>query len=82
MNPILRISLATAVAGGLSWFLGKIVIDGIRTGSIRHTDSSKVCRRQEHPFGFWCLVALFTGFIVLFIADWILTVSDAIGKMK
>jgi len=82
MMQIIRLVVVTAVAGGLGWFLGKTVFQGITTGVIRHTDSERVCRRDHNPAGFWSLVVLFSGFVVLLGAGWVFAVLDAVRKMK
>ncbi len=81
MVELARIILATAFAGSLSWFLGTILFAGLKTGSIRHTDSTSVCRRDRHPLAFWALTALFAGMIVLLAAVWVSILIDAAGKM-
>jgi hypothetical protein len=82
MMQILRIIVVSAIAGWLCWWLGKTVIDGIRTGKIHHTDSTKVCCRNRNPAGFWALVALFTGFVAMFAWAWGFSVIDAVRKMN
>lgn len=81
MIQALRIIVATVVVLGLAWLLGKTVVDGIRTGAIRHTDSTSRCQRQKNPIGFWTLVLLFSGLAVIFTGVWIWAVMDAIRKM-
>ena len=72
-----RIIGATLILGLLSWFLGRTVIEGLKTGSIRHTDSTQKCSRNENPIGFWSLILLFVGFVVMFIAVWMWVVTSA-----
>jgi hypothetical protein len=82
MIEMFRIILVSLVAGWLSWFLGMTVLRGIRTGAIHHTDSTKVCRREKNPVGFWSLVALFSGMVIMFISAWGFVVIDALNKLK
>ncbi len=82
MTDVLRIILVSALAGWFSWFLGKTVFEGIRTGAIRHTDSTKVCKRQKNPIGFWALVSLFAGLVLMFVIVWGFMVIDAVKKLK
>ena len=82
MIQLIRIIVATVVAAGLAWFLGKTVIDGIRTGAIRHTNSTTRCQRQKNPIGFWILVVMFSGMSVIFASVWIWAIMDAIRKMR
>ena len=60
---IFRLILAAGIFGWAVWFLGGVVIRGIQTGAIRHTDSTRMCRRDKNPAGFWALVILFCAFI-------------------
>jgi hypothetical protein len=82
MIQIVRLIFITSIAGGLVWFLGKTIFQGIKTGAIRHTDSTQVCRKDKNPAGFWALIVLFCGFIVLLGTVWAFAVFDALRKMK
>lgn len=78
---ILRLLVVTLFAGWFCWFLGTTVIDGLKTGAIRHTDSTKRCRKDQNPFGFWSLVVLFTAFVMAAAVTWFLVVSDVIRSV-
>lgn len=80
MAEIVRLVVVTAVAGWLVWFLGATVIQGIRTGAIRHTDSIRACRRGTNPVGFWALVLLFSALIVGIGSVWIVAVVDTFAR--
>ena len=82
MIQIIRLIVVTVVAGGLVWFLGRTVIQGIQTGAIRHTDSIRACRRDKNPAGFWALVALFSAFTIGIGSAWAFAVVDAIRRMR
>jgi hypothetical protein len=82
MMQILRAIVVTVIAGWFSWFLGKTVIEGIRTGAIRHTNSTQICRRKDNPIGFWSLVILFSGFVAMFILVWSWAVVGVAKEMK
>ncbi len=58
-----RLIAVTAICGGLSIFLVRVVFSGLRSGRIAHTDSSSFCKKQENPLGYWTLVILFTATI-------------------
>lgn len=79
---ILRIIVVTIIAGWLCWFLGKTIVHGLRTGAIRHTDSTSTCRRDKNPIGFWCLVVFFSAIVIGFATEWVFIVADAVRKMK
>jgi len=59
----LRLILVNVVFLGLSYYLGKNVFIGLKTGIIRYTYSQKICKRNERPFFYWFLVILFTTII-------------------
>jgi len=82
MMQLLRIVGVSAIAGWLCWLLGKTVIDGIKTGKIHHTDSTKVCHRKRNPAGFWALVLIFIGFVAMLAWVWVFTVAEALRTMK
>ena len=82
MMQIIRLIVVTIIAGGLIWFLGRTVVAGITSGAIRHTDSTRTCRRDKNPAGFWALVALFSGFIFAIGFVWVFAVVDVIGNMR
>jgi len=52
MIQIARIIIVTFVIGWLAWILGRTLVDGLRTGKIRHTDSKKRCDRKKNPLGY------------------------------
>ena len=79
---LLRILFATVVAGWFCWFLGKTVLDGLRTGSIRHTDATTTCKRDTNPFFFWFLVALFSAFVLMFALGWVSVIADAVSRLR
>ena len=62
MNWLGFITLS-AICGGLSILLGRVVFFGLQSGRIAHTDSSSFCKRQENPLGYWALVILFSAII-------------------
>jgi hypothetical protein len=82
MIQIIRLVVVTAAAGWLVWFLGRTVIKGIKTGAIRHTDSTRRCQRDQNPTGFWALVLLFTVFIIGIGSGWCYAVFDAFRQMR
>ena len=73
-----RLLVVTLFAGWVCWYHGTTVIDGLKTGSIRHTDSTSRYRRDEDPFGFWSTVVMFTAFVVATAVAWFLVVSDLV----
>jgi len=79
---MLRIIFVTMVAGWFCWFLGKTVIHGLRTGAIRHTDSTRTSRRDQNPLGFWSLVIFFTVIVLDFAIGWLFVVADAVKKIQ
>jgi hypothetical protein len=78
MIQILRFIIISLAAGWLSWFLGRIVLNGIKTGALHHTNATAVCKRQRNPFGFWALTSLFALFIIILLTVWVLVLMDAL----
>lgn len=76
---LLRLLVVTAATWGLFAYLAWVVVDGLRTGAIRHTDSSKRCRRADNPAGFWALVALFSLFAAGAAACWLMAVVNILS---
>ncbi len=58
---LLRIALASLACGALAIFLGRVLLIGLRTGKIAHTDTASFCDRKKNPLGYWLLVGLFSG---------------------
>lgn len=79
IGALLRLVLATAVTWPLAVYLARVVLDGLRTGAIRHTDSSKRCRRADNPAGFWALVVLFSLFAAASAVCWFMAVVNIVA---
>ncbi len=77
MIQIVRVIVVTLVIGGVAWVLGWALVDGLRTGKIRHTDSRRKCDRKKNPFGYWALVCLFCGLLALLGWAWVKATGDA-----
>jgi hypothetical protein len=81
MIEIARIIIVTFVIGWLGWFLGRTLVDGLRTGKIRHTDSKSRCDRKKNPLGYWALVCFFAGLLGLLGWVWVKATTDAWTKI-
>jgi hypothetical protein len=59
--PILRLMVGQIIS---TLFLGPWltveVVMALKTGRIRHTDSTQVCTKTQEPAKFWVIVTLFT----------------------
>jgi hypothetical protein len=62
--------IVSLVCGWFVYFLGRILISALRSGVIRHTDSSKSLVRSKNPVGYWFLIGLFALFISLAVIVW------------
>ncbi|MDD2466379.1 MAG: hypothetical protein PHI97_20455 [Desulfobulbus sp.] len=82
MIQLFRIILVSVINGWLAWVLSKNVYEGIKAGTIRHTDTDKICLRQKKPFGFLALTLLFAGIVLMLFVVWGYVVFDAINEMK
>lgn len=58
---LLRIALVSLVCGALAIFLGRVLLIGLRTGKIAHTDTDSFFDIKKNPLGYWLLVGLFFG---------------------
>jgi hypothetical protein len=67
----IRLLIVTVFMGGLAYWLLHTVIQGARTGRVRHTDSVKSCSKTENPLGYWLLMALFAGMAGIAISVWV-----------
>jgi hypothetical protein len=72
---MIRIAIATLVCWGLALFLGYVVAMGLRTGKIRHSDSSSFIVRAKNPAAFWALVVIFLTLVALCLAVWLRVVA-------
>ena len=82
MVQFLRLFIVTVVVGYLCWLLSKTVVDGIKTGAISHTDSTKKCKMESNPVMFWSLVILFNAIIICCALAWWFVLCDVITKLK
>ncbi len=73
---MLRIAVATLVCWGLALFLGYVVAMGLRTGKIRHSDSSSFVARAKNPAAFWALVVLFLSFVAVSLGVWLHVIAE------
>jgi hypothetical protein len=87
----LRIILLVLIYGALMIFLGSMLLRGLRTGKMAHSDSERFIDQMRHPMLYWGLAALFSGIIMLgiigllrlFVSHATVTVvSGDIGKMN
>ncbi len=79
---ILQIFLISIISGCLCLLLGNIVLDGLKTGAIRHADPQKVCSRKNNPAGYWGLIGMISGFIVIVLVKWFFAVVEAVRTIK
>ena len=57
--------IAFAIYAAYVFYLLKVIIRGIRTGKIAHTDSRQFADRSKQPIFFWFLVMLFSIFTIV-----------------
>ncbi len=53
------------LAGGLMPFLLREIVLGIKTGRIRHSDTSTSAARRAHPLRFWGVATLYSGLVAM-----------------
>ncbi len=79
IGELLRLVLATAVTWSLGLYLAHVVLDGLRTGAIRHSDVRRRCRRADNPAGFWALVVLFSLYVAGCAVCWLMAVVNILS---
>lgn len=77
---IIRFIIGTIVCWYFVIFLGNNVYRGLKTGKINYKDSTSVCVKNKNPLGFWSLVVLFLGFVLMFFIAWLFMITDIINK--
>jgi hypothetical protein len=56
---LLRFIFVAVICLGLAIYLGRVVLAGLVSGQVAHTNSSAFCKRKSNPIGYWSLIALF-----------------------
>jgi hypothetical protein len=59
MRPIIVLLLTVPLGAFLTWTL----VQGLRWGRIKHSDSLSYFDRRREPFWFWLVAAVYLGFI-------------------
>ena len=62
---VIRFVLATIFCWGVIIMLGVNVINGLRTGVIRHSTCTDICRKKNNPLFYYFLLAVNIGFILM-----------------
>ncbi len=73
---LLSLAVGALLWGGLVIFLGRVLLLGLLTGRIAHTDSSSFCDKNKNPFFYWFLVSLFSVFLLASIYVWVKVAYD------
>ncbi|MBL1146809.1 MAG: hypothetical protein HND56_09885 [Pseudomonadota bacterium] len=68
---ILAFILISLFLGGLYFFLGRVILDGLKTGKIRHTDSKSLCDKAKNPAGYWLLILWFAVIMLFCLIAWL-----------
>lgn len=68
---MLRLVLVSLVCGGLILLLGWMVLRGLRSGRIAHSDSTSWVARRDNPLRFWVLVILFSALMLVSAGVWV-----------
>ena len=73
---LLRLALVSLVCGTFVVFLGRVLLIGLRTGRIAHTNTSTFCEKKKNPLGYWFLVGLFSVLLSAGIYAWAMAAYD------
>ncbi len=78
MSELLGFALGALLWAGLVIFLGRVLVVGLSTGRIAHTDSSSFCDKRKNPFFYWFLVSLFAVFLLSSVYVWVKVAYDVL----
>jgi len=78
---ILRILIILILTLFVSIPLGKNLITALKTGTIRHTDTTSKYSKDENPVKFWSLVILFFSFMATMIFGLISMIFKYLGEI-
>jgi len=62
---MIRIVLLAVFLGCLAVGFAKEILPALRTGSIRYSCADKVCNKRINRSGYWSLIILYSGFLVV-----------------
>jgi len=68
---ILAFLFLSLILGGLYFFLGRVIINGLKTGKIRHTHSKNLCDKTKNPVGYWLLILWFSIIMLSCLIVWL-----------
>ncbi len=72
---MIRIVLLTVFLGCLAVGSAKEILRAHRTGSIRYSSADKVSNKRINPAGYWSLIILFSGVLVVVLFVWFQAVT-------
>ena len=75
---LLRLVFTTAVTWSLAVYLAVVIVKGLRTGRMAHSDSTSFVARAERPVSFWALAILFTIMVLGILGVWAKVVINAL----
>jgi len=78
---ILRILIILILTLLVSIPLGKNILTALKTGTIRHTDTTSKYSKDENPVKFWSLVILFFSFMATMIFGLISMIFKYLGEI-
>ncbi len=76
---LLRSIFISLVCGALALGLGVEVARALRTGVIRHSDSTSLIKRSEAPVRFWCLALLFSSIVAMCVDTLLLMIRQMLA---
>ena len=72
---MIRIVLLTVFLGCLAVGFAKEILRALRTGSILYSFADKLCNKRINPSGYWSLIILYSGFLVVVLFVWFQAVT-------
>ena len=72
---MIRIVLLTVFLGCLAVGFAKEILRALRIGSIHYSSTDKVCNQRNNPAGYWSLIILYSGVLVVVLFVWFQAVT-------
>ena len=78
---LIRAAVLTLLCGGFAIYMAGLVVSGLRSGRVKHTDSRSYYTRESNPAAYWLLIILFSAFSALGFYVWAVTIGPMLGTL-
>ncbi len=73
---VVLFALVTIACWEFIRFLGGVIVQGLKNGTIRHTTAKTTCSKEENPWSFWILVVVFSSMLMTAVLLWTALLFD------